>query len=201
MDINPKQKEFFDQHAKMWDTITVHDTDKVRYITSLLGLNGRENILDVGTGTGVMIPFYESHLKTGKVTAIDYSEKMIEAAMCKYPADKHQSISFRVANLYDLTEVEHYDAVVCYSCFPHFPDKAGALEVLSRTLKKGGTLMVAHSCSRDRINQVHKEGGEVIEHDYLPKMPEMVRLFSDANLQVVLTRDDADYYVVVGKKQ
>lgn len=200
MAINPKQKEFFDEHAEAWDTVTVHDMKKVGNIASLLELKGREKILDVGTGTGVMIPFYESFLTGGSVTALDYSEKMIEIAMKKYPKASHPAVSFEVGDLYDIKEREHYDTVVCYSCFPHFPDKEKAMETLSASLKKGGTMMVAHSCSRDRINQVHKEGGEVIEHDYLPKMPEMRKLFSGADLDVTYSRDDEEYYIIIGKK-
>lgn len=201
MDINPKQKEFFDQHAEVWDTITVHDMDKVGRIASLLELAGNERILDVGTGTGVMIPVYEKYLNGGNVVAIDYSDKMIEMAKAKYPGVKHPAIDFKVANLYDMRETDYYDVIVCYSCFPHFPDKSGALSLFVRALKKGGKLMVAHSCSRDRINQVHREGGEVIEHDYLPKMSEMSRLFIDAGTEVVFTRDDNDYYIIIGKKK
>lgn len=200
MAINPKQKEFFDQHAEKWDEITIHDQSKVRHIISLLELKGDEKILDVGTGTGVTIPFYEPLLKNGSVLGIDYSDKMIEVARGKFPASRHPKVSFEVGNLYDRKECSLYDRVVCYSCFPHFPDKEGALIVLSKTLKAGGLLMVSHSCSRDRINKVHREGGEVIEHDYLPKMPEMENLFAQAGLRKVASRDDDDYYYIIGMK-
>lgn len=42
--------------------------------------------MDVGTGTGVMIPFYEEKLTSGSILAVDYSEKMIEVAKKKSPS-------------------------------------------------------------------------------------------------------------------
>lgn len=201
MSINPKQKEYFDQYAESWDRVSVHDLDVVEHITSLLSLKGNENILDVGTGTGVMIPFYEKYLNTGHITALDYSEKMIAVAKRKFPEESNPLLSFRVADLYDMDEKETYDVIVCYSCFPHFPDKTEALQRLSAALKDGGTLMVSHGCSRDKINQVHRHGGEVISHDYLPCMDEMARLFTGAGISVTYTQDDDRSFSIVGKKE
>ncbi len=200
MDVNPKQKEFFDEHADVWDVISVHDTAIVEYIASLLALKGNEDVLDVGTGTGVMIPYYERYLKNGTVTGLDYSEKMIEVAKRKYPERRGPTVRYRVGDLYDLDESDCYDTIVCYSCFPHFPDKKGAMKLLSAALRKGGMLMISHGCSRDKINQVHREGGEAICHDYLPDEKGMRELFTDAGLDVTFVRDDNDMYIVVGKK-
>jgi ubiquinone/menaquinone biosynthesis C-methylase UbiE len=83
--INPKQKDFFNEKARIWDEITVHNLEKVQYIAELLGIHSDDRILDIGTGTGIMIPFYEKYLVDGSVVAVDYSEKMIEMARSKYP--------------------------------------------------------------------------------------------------------------------
>jgi demethylmenaquinone methyltransferase/2-methoxy-6-polyprenyl-1,4-benzoquinol methylase len=59
---NGKQKEFFDSHADVWDEINHHDAAKIGYIADLLQLAGNESVLDVGTGTGVMLPYYLERL-------------------------------------------------------------------------------------------------------------------------------------------
>ena len=59
--VNPKQKEFFNEKAGVWDKITVHDLEKVQYIAELMGIRSNDRILDVGTGTGILIPFYEKY--------------------------------------------------------------------------------------------------------------------------------------------
>lgn len=200
MEVNPKQREFFNERAEMWDEISLHDMGIVKYIASLLELKGGERILDVGTGTGVMIPFYESYLTDGSIIALDYSEKMIEVAKRKYPIETNPAVTYRVGDLYDIADRDCYDTVVCYSCFPHFPDKERAIETLSRVLRRGGTLMVSHGCSRDKINQVHRDGGEIIEHDYLPTMQKMEKMFSDMGIRVVQTRDDENCFIIMGVK-
>lgn len=197
--INPKQKEFFNEHAAIWDKISVHNLDVVEHIASLLELDGTETILDVGTGTGIMIPYYERCLSTGSITALDYSEKMIDVAKMKYP-EKNSKLTYLVADLYDLHLPKMYDVVVCYSCFPHFVDKPKAMEILSSTLKKNGKLMISHGCSRDKINNVHKEGGVEICNDYLPDLDDMIRLFNGAGLLTDYIEDNDKCYIVMGKK-
>lgn len=195
---NPKQKEFFEEHAEIWDEITIHDQKKVSYIFSLLKINENDSVLDVGTGTGVMIPFYLDKIVTGKVTAIDFSEKMIAQSKKKYPEEKR--LSYRVLDIYESDYENVFDKVVCYSCFPHFPDPLKAIGVLARAVKKDGFFIIAHSSSKDEINNVHTNGGEEICMDYLPDSAVMKELFRENGLDVVFSRDDEEYFIVIGKK-
>jgi len=199
--INPKQKKFFNQKAHEWDTITIHDPKKVQYITDLLAIQGGDRILDVGTGTGVMIPFYEKKLVNGCVVAVDYSEKMIEVARSKFPEKEHPKVAFQASDVYDLKYDGEFDLVVCYSCFPHFVDKPLAVEILAKALKKGGRLAVAHSNSAEKINGVHMSGGVEIKNDFLPRMAQLKQLLTGRGLEVTFERDDEDYFICIAKKQ
>lgn len=197
---NPKQRDFFNQRAEVWDKIIVHDPLKVERIVSLLVLKGDEVVMDVGTGTGVMIPFYEDRLNSGRVTAIDYSERMIERCREKYPEDEHPKVSFRVLDLYHVDYGPVFDLVVCYSCFPHFPDPQGAIVKLAGCLREGGRLIVAHSSSKEHINTVHEEGGEEICTDFLPGSEVMSAMMAKAGLKTYFEQDDQDYYIVMARK-
>ena len=196
---NPKQMAFFDERAEEWDNISVHDADKVRYIVELLDIRDDSEILDVGTGTGVMIPSYLSRIRSGHVVAVDYSENMISVARSKNP--ESERLSYMVKDIYSLDERERFDRIVCYSCFPHFPDPMEAIHVLSHALVRGGTITIAHSSSKDYINHVHNTGGEEICNDYLPDLDVMEEMFSANDLDVIFTRDDDDYYIVIGVKR
>ena len=196
---NPKQAEFFNERADTWDQMSIHDMEKVEYITNLLNIKDDSNILDVGTGTGIMIPGYLRRIDGGHVTAVDYSERMIDVARSKYP--ENGTLTYKVKDIYTMTEREEYDRIVCYSCFPHFPDPMGAIRVMSRALVKGGTFTIAHSSSKEHINYVHNTGGKEICNDYLPELSIMKELFSANDLDVIFTRDDDDYYIVIGIKR
>lgn len=197
--INPKQREFFNERAEIWDSITTHDDEKVSYITSLLKLNGSEKIMDVGTGTGVMIPYYESELNSGSIVAVDYSENMIEVARRKFPENEH-SVTFKVSDIYNLEMKPEFDLVMCYSCFPHFPNQPLAVSHLAEGLKSGGKFVVAHSASRDRINNVHMEAGKIVSNDFLPHMNELIEMMEKAHLDIIFQRDDEEYYIAIGCK-
>ncbi len=198
--VNPKQKSFFNERAGIWDEICIHDQKKVEYIVRKIGVIGDEKVLDVGTGTGVMIPHYVRHLAGGSVVAVDYSERMIEMARSKFPAKDFPMIIYVVSDLYDLRYEEAFDLVVCYSCFPHFVDQPLAIEILSRALKKGGRLVVAHSDSAKKINGVHMSGGVEISNDFLPSMGELRSMMAENHLAVSFEQDDDDYFICIAIK-
>ncbi|MCW4009215.1 MAG: class I SAM-dependent methyltransferase [Candidatus Bathyarchaeota archaeon] len=199
--VNPKKREFFNERAEIWDEITVHNLKKVQYIIELLGINSNDRILDVGTGTGIMIPFYERYLVDGRVVAVDYSEKMIKVARLKYPEKDHPLVSFLVSDVYDLKYAADFDLIVCYSCFPHFTDQPLALKILSKALKKGGCLAVAHSDSAKKINGVHMNGGVEVGNDFLPRMELLKQMMKDSGLTVTFERDDESYFICIARKE
>lgn len=198
--VSPKQRAFFNKKAGIWDEITVHNLEKVQYITKLLGIRSDNRILDVGTGTGIMIPFYERYLVGGRVVAVDYSEKMIEAARSKFPEKEHPQISFVVSDVYNLKYDADFDLVVCYSCFPHFVDQSLAIKILSKALRKGGRLAVAHSDSAKKINGVHMNGGAEVGNDFLPSMERLKQLMKENGLEVIFERDDENYFICIARK-
>ena len=198
--VNPKKKDFFNEKAGIWDEITVHNLEKVQYITEMIGIHSDDRILDVGTGTGIMIPFYEKYLLNGSVVAVDYSEKMIELTRLKYPEKEHPKISYLVSDVYDLKYDAEFDLVVCYSCFPHFVDPRLAIKILSRALKKGGCLAVAHSDSAKKINGLHMTSGVEVGNDLLPSMELLKQMMKERGLEVTFERNDENYFICIARK-
>lgn len=194
------QKEFFNKLAKEWDEISIHEGEKVDYITSLLKLKGTERILDVGTGTGVMIPFYEKHLTTGSVLAVDFSENMIQQCQQKFPISDHPNIEFKVADIYDMEYQDEFDVVMSYSCFPHFTDHQRAIDIFARSLKTNGKFAIAHSSSRDHINHVHSHSSSHIQNDVLPSLEELNKMMGKAGLFVIFEQSDEEYHIIIGVK-
>jgi ubiquinone/menaquinone biosynthesis C-methylase UbiE len=198
--VSPKKKDFFNEKAEVWDEITVHNLEKVQYIIETLGIHSDDRILDVGTGTGILIPFYERYLVTGSIVAVDYSEKMIEVARSKYPEKEHPKISYLVSDVYDLKYDADFDLVVCYSCFPHLVDKPLAIKILSTALKEGGRLVVAHSDSAKTINGVHMKSGVEIGNDFLPSMELLKQMMKKSGLEVAFERNDENYFICIARK-
>ena len=111
-----------------------------------------KNSLDLGCGTGVMIPFYLA-AQAGKIVAVDVSEKMVERAREKFGSEP--SVELRASDALLLDEGERFDAVVIYNAYPHFFEKQALVEKVYRLVKPGGRFVVAHGSGRDVINRHH----------------------------------------------
>lgn len=185
--------------ADHWDDRSAHDMDKMDYMVGLLGIKGGERILDVGTGTGVLIPLYERS-GAGCVKAIDISERMISVARDRFPSAEHPGVSFEVMDVYDLDEKGAYDMVVCCACYPHLHDKVEALRVMSEALKDGGTLALLHPDSKEHIDERHRHQGVGVAVNSLPEMSETRALIKDTGLCMTFERDDGDYYIAIARK-
>ena len=193
-------REFFNSMAEKWDSSVKHDDAKIRRILDIAGIGPGSAILDAGTGTGVMVPYLRSLAgKSGRIVAVDISEKMINVARRKY---SFENVEFIVADMLEAGLPENYfDCVMCYSVFPHFPDKKAAVARLARCLKKGGKLVVCHSQSRDAINKLHMDAPEAVKSDRLPDVRTIERFFTEAGLKSAALIDNDEMFVAVGIRQ
>lgn len=194
-----EQKEFFNRVADSWDQICHHDMKKVENILDLAGIEEGSRVLDVGTGTGVLVPSLVRRVsKSGKVKAVDVAERMIEVAEEKH---RFENVVFSCEDALNKVEDEPcYDRVICYSMFPHFENKKQAIERLAEKMKFGGKLVICHSQSREAINRLHKQVDEAVEDDNLPAMDTLRKHFADAGLTVKDEVDDQEMFVIIGER-
>lgn len=203
-EIRRMRKAFFNERAEGWidawyrDPATGrmdrHEKDFER-LFSILPLGPGDVVLDAGCGTGVLVPFILERIAgTGTLYELDYAEKMIETNRRLHDAG---NVRFIVAEAEEAPlEEGSCDAVICFSCFPHFHDKGKALETLSRILRPGGSLAVAHFDSSEGIDR-HHGSCRAVMHDVLPKESEMRSLFGEASLEIKVFIDEPGFYCVI----
>lgn len=90
---------FFNSVAKNWDNMIEVNDSKINYLLSKLEIKEDDSILDIGTGTGVLIPFLDNLVPSVFIRGIDISKGMLEVALEKY--GNKSNIAF------DLVDVEN----------------------------------------------------------------------------------------------
>jgi ubiquinone/menaquinone biosynthesis C-methylase UbiE len=185
---------YFNSKAAIWDAkIAEKDSQKLADMAGNLDIRPGSTILDVGTGTGVFVPFLLEKIGArGKLVCLDSADKMLEIARQKnFPGDI-EYICSDIAGTRFSDEV--FDAVVCYSSFPHFHDKSQALKEIGRILKKGGRLFICHTSSRSAINKIHREIPE-LTRDLIPDNAVMLDLLSSAGFGQIEVSDETGWYL------
>ncbi len=78
-------RAYFNAKAATWDeTIAEKDTAKLERMAKRLNLKPGSTVLDVGTGTGVFLPFIiESVGSRGRLIALDVADQMLLRAKAK----------------------------------------------------------------------------------------------------------------------
>ena len=75
-------KTYFNGKAAIWDDIAAEkDNSKLKQMAARLDIRPGSVVLDVGTGTGVFLPFLlQSIGVNGKILAVDIAEEMLRKA-------------------------------------------------------------------------------------------------------------------------
>lgn len=192
-------KTYFNQRAAIWDeTVAEKDATKLELMAERLDIRPGSMVLDVGTGTGVFIPFLLSKIgRNGKIIALDIAEEMLRKAQAKGFNGEIAYLNADVTNI-PITD-ETFDSVVCYASFPHFQDKLGALIEVNRVTKCGGYLFICHTSSRVNINEIHN-GIPEVANDLIPDEEEMQIMLAEAGFINIRIEDGRENYLCRARK-
>jgi|YelNatPaOPRAMG01_1025707.scaffolds.fasta_scaffold75033_2 ubiquinone/menaquinone biosynthesis C-methylase UbiE len=196
------KKQFFNEMAATWDQ-KFYTPQLIQYLpelVSLFRLTPASKILDVGAGTGGIIPFLLQAIgEKGKIWAIDFAEEMIKVGKQKF--QKEARVTFELAEVESLPyPQDFFDHIVCFGAFPHFADKLKALKEMVRVLKEKGTLVIAHALSSAELKERH-QGCAPVSKDFLPEAAEMSMFFEHAGLRLTRLIDQPRCYLCEGVKK
>lgn len=153
-------------------------------------------ILDVGTGTGAMVPSLLKAMEgKGSIRAIDISPGMLRVAGSKEFPD---CVCLELADVecFDCPR-DAYDLVVCNAVFPHFTNKAATLSRIQRMLRPGGVMVISHPTGREAVNNVHREAGSVVAEDRVPDATTMNAMLVAAGFVNAEVTDEPEFYLAL----
>ena len=195
-------QRFFDELADAWDaSVCPEHGERLNAILERLAIPPDAVVLDVGCGTGVLLPGLTRNRRgPAKAAAIDLSFNMLRAAAARadVPAGTVACVQADAMILPFADGV--FDWVLCNSVFPHFLDQQGCVAELTRVLGLGGRLVVCHSQDRATINAFHHSRGGLIGGHALPEDDVMERMMLNAGVRVLTLEDAPDHYLLIAER-
>ena len=188
--------EFFDRYAPQWDTDQVPKDKIINRILDNANVAAGQEVLDVACGTGVLFPFY---LERGvaSVTGIDISHEMAKLAAQKHEA--YENIQVICGDVEETRLGRKFDTVMVYNAFPHFPDPERLIATLASLTKEGGRLTVAHSASREQIDNHHSGAASKVSNGLM--YADELKLLFDPFFEVDIVISNQEMYQVSGVRR
>lgn len=186
---------FFDLLADSWDADMVKIQWKIDKILDIAEVSEGKTVLDVASGTGVLIPDYIIR-KVKKCVAIDISKNMIEIAKSKFSEYKNIEYVCDDAEKYKFNE--KFDCIIIYNAFPHFANRNLLFENMSKHLKNSGRITVAHGMSRDALIKHHSGKAKSVS-SALPAADELAEIMMPY-FEIDTKISKNEIYIVSGKK-
>ncbi len=198
--MNNDDRSFFDARAETWDQDNPVPREKLIRILDLCDIQPGQDILDVGTGTGRLIPLLLERVgPEGSICGLDPSGGMLSVARRRHNSPNLRFIQ-SPAELIPFTD-SSFDLALCYSVFPHFEDPPGAIREMVRILKPSGSLVIAHTEGREAINARHRSAGRHVANDILPPADEVSQLLTRQPLRIQKNLDRPDFFFVSAIKR
>ncbi|HHW14144.1 MAG TPA: class I SAM-dependent methyltransferase, partial [Firmicutes bacterium] len=171
-----------------------------RSLVNLLSIKRGDCVLDVGTGTGLLLPYL---LASGpaKVIACDLSREMLRIAAGKHGASG--VVEFLHADAGNLPLPDGaVDVIVCNGVYPHFNDRRATLMELHRVAAPGARLAISHFGGRDFVNRVHASSdNEAVRGDLLETSGEVACLMEACGFATTQVIDTPELFLVAGVKR
>jgi SAM-dependent methyltransferase len=188
------QRLYFNRLAEIFDVPQAEEVmDRLRQIVASADLHPGETVLDVGTGTGVLIPLIQSY-RPSLVLACDLAERMLARVRQRYP----HVPAFQCDIVRSPVKAASLDVIFMNAMFGNLADKRAACSNAAQALRPGGRLIVGHPEGRAFVDHLHAAGELFIES--LPTREEFEALLGPTGMEVISYCDEPKLFVMVAGK-
>lgn len=193
--INQIQRDFFGKITHIFDPpLPKGVPERLEKIVASAGIIKKNVILDVGSGTGILLPRIYKY-QPEAIYACDLSDVMLMRLKEQYPYA--QTIEADVKDL-SLPE-QSIDVVFVNACYSNIVDKQGFCANIERMMKPGGRLVISHPLGKSFINILRDKSPFPL--DDFPDMKEAKRLLEPFGFIIKQFIDEPELYILVAKKK
>ncbi len=192
---NPRRQHFNDL-ATEWDHLPdPPNRERVRDFVRRSGASGASCILDVGCGTGILIPHLQDFYHTARCfVELDLAEHMLQVNAAKFPESQISHICADAENLPFVNSC--FDLVLCFGIFPHFENKTAALDQMFSILRSGGIWCLGHLMGSRELNAFHSRLSGPVSGDSLPSVDVLAEMLRKMGVKDIYAEENSDWYFV-----
>jgi SAM-dependent methyltransferase len=192
--INDLQRELFDKIYRIFEPPLPDGVpERLERIVASAGIARGASVLDVGSGTGIMVPLIRKY-QPARIFACDLSEAMLGRLRGNYP-----DVETILGDVRDLElPTGSLDAVIVNACYPNIADKANALSNIRRMTKPGGHLVISHPLGRSFVAVLRKSSPFPL--DDFPERAGAEALLRAFGFDLKSFVDEPELYILVGKR-
>jgi ArsR family transcriptional regulator len=138
-----RSQEFFDRHARQWDSLAREVLSTAEYLDRLLeSIPSCETLLEVGLGTGGLLAKLRE--RANRVIGVDHSPAMIEEARGRLAAEDLAGVELRLGEMSHLPLPDgECDVALLNMVLHHAARPFEVLNELNRVLSSRGVLVIA----------------------------------------------------------
>ena len=193
--INRLQRGVFDKIVDVFEPPLPEGVpERLQKIVDTAGIVKGDIVLDVGSGTGILIPSIQKY-EPGRIYACDLSEKMLQQLRQNYTG-----VETIVADIRDLPlPDESIDVVFINACYPNIADKAGAFSNIARMVRPAGRMSVSHPLGKTFIHSLRKTSPFPL--DDFPEKSEATDLLAPYGFDIQTFIDEPELYILLAVKR
>ena len=187
--------EFLDRISETWDHDEVRSTPaRIGSILAKTGIEPGMRVLDLGTGTGVLLPYLSELVgENGCVVAVDISIGMLSQAISKFSS--LPNLKFEKKDFEKEPVEGRFDLIYLYCVYPHLHNPEKTLRrLVHNNLTEGGRIIIAFPSDENFINNIHRE--KKAESDLLPSAPILAERISGWRLKARVEGYSSEEFII-----
>jgi ubiquinone/menaquinone biosynthesis C-methylase UbiE len=190
--VNRIQRKTFDRLYRLFEPPLPEGVpERLEKIVEHGKINRGDTVLDVGTGTGILIPIISKY-EPRWVYACDLSTAMVERLNSK----KYPNVGTILADVRDLgLPGNSLDVVFINACYGNIVDKPGAFSNLSRMMKPHGRMVISHPLGKSFTCSLSERSSFPL--DSFPERAEADELFRPFGFELEVFIDEPKLYILV----
>lgn len=189
---NAYQEHIFAKHVAFFSEPIADDIgQRTACIVAAAELAPADRVLDVGTGTGVLIPHIR-RFGVKDIVGCDLSAAMLTEARRRYP-----DVQFWYGDVIELpTHLGPFDVVFFNGMFGNVWDQHETLRMISRHLTERGRVLISHPMGASFVDELRKSDPRMVPHP-LPHKERLASLVQDLPLTLERLEDEEQLYLCV----